>query len=471
MSEQLDILVVDDEPSARELLLDILKAEGYDVQTAGGGELALQSVQAKPPKLILMDINMPGMGGIEAGRHLRESDESRNIPIIFVSGTRIRREKLDGFAIGGAIDFIAKPFQRDELLARIHVHLELHRLRTGLETMVVERTAALRQSETRYQDIFDRAIEGLYRMSPERQFTIVNKAFADILGFGSPEELLADNLYVAEQLRFRPEEQAIMAKKLEDIGIVKGYEIHFRKRDGSNTWLLFNIQTVKNDAGRLLYYEGAVVDISLQKQIENERCENLQRTRQALGATIQAIVMIAETRDPYTAGHQRRVADLARAIATRMGCNANQIDGIRVAGMIHDIGKIAIPAEILSKPTPLTDLEYSLIKVHPQAGYDIMKQIDFPWPIARIIYEHQERIDGSGYPHGLTGDKLLIESRIIAVADVVEAVASHRPYRPGHGIEAALEEIAKQQGKLYDSAVVDACLKLFCNDGYKLPVV
>ncbi len=179
--------------------------------------------------------------------------------------------------------------------------------------------------------------------------------------------------------------------------------------------------------------------------------------------------MTVETRDPYTAGHQRRVADLARAIATEMNLPADQIDGIRMAAAIHDLGKISVPAEILSKPTKLTNIEFGLIKTHSQSGYDILKDIDFPWPIARMVLEHHERMNGSGYPNGLTGDNILMESRILAVADVVESMASHRPYRPSLGIEAALEEIEKNKGTLYDNAVADACLRLFREKGYQLP--
>lgn len=197
------------------------------------------------------------------------------------------------------------------------------------------------------------------------------------------------------------------------------------------------------------------------KQMEEERRQGTDRLRKALGGTVRAIAAMVETRDPYTAGHQRRVADLARTIATEMGLDSDRIEGLRIAGMIHDIGKIAVPAEILSKPTKLTEIEFSLIKHHVQAGYDILKGIEFSWPVARIVLEHHEKMNGSGYPQGLSGDRLLIESRIITVADVVEAVASHRPYRPGLGIDKALDEIARNRITLYDGDVVDACLKLF----------
>ncbi len=175
-----------------------------------------------------------------------------------------------------------------------------------------------------------------------------------------------------------------------------------------------------------------------------------------------------ESKDPYTSGHQQRVAALARSIAQEMGLSGNQVDGLRMAANVHDLGKIAVPAEILSKPTKLNDIEFDLIKIHPQTGYDILKDIDFPWPLAQIVLQHHERINGSGYPQGLKGEEILLESRILAVADVVEAIASHRPYRPAYEIDVALDEISKNRSILYDPEVVDACLRLFKEKGFKL---
>jgi putative two-component system response regulator len=189
--------------------------------------------------------------------------------------------------------------------------------------------------------------------------------------------------------------------------------------------------------------------------------DTLEKLRKAMEGTIQVISSTVEMRDPYTAGHQRRVAALAGAIATQMGLPEDRIDELRMAGIIHDLGKIAVPAEILSKPGRITEAEFNMIKCHPQAGYDILKDIEFPWPIAQIILQHHERMDGSGYPQGLSGDDILMEARILAVADTVEAMASHRPYRPALGIDKALEEISKNKGILYDLEVADACIELF----------
>jgi putative nucleotidyltransferase with HDIG domain len=210
-------------------------------------------------------------------------------------------------------------------------------------------------------------------------------------------------------------------------------------------------------------------DVTESKLVNAELQRTLDNLRKSFGTTIQVMVSAVEMRDPYTAGHQLRVADIARSIAQEMGLSQDQVDGIRLAGSIHDIGKLSIPAEILSKPTKLTDIEFSLIKEHSRIGYEMLKDMESPWPLAQIVYQHHERMNGSGYPRKLKGDEILIEARIMAVADVVEAMASHRPYRPGLGIEAALEEIEKNRGIFYDNVVADACLRLFQEKNYKLP--
>jgi len=201
------------------------------------------------------------------------------------------------------------------------------------------------------------------------------------------------------------------------------------------------------------------------EQMVDERTDSLQRSMKklenAMDGIVRAIAHTVETRDPYTAGHQRRVAELAVAIAETVGFEKNKIEAVRVAASIHDLGKISVPAEILSKPSRLTVNEFNLIKEHPQVGYDILKDIEFPWEIATMVYQHHEKLDGSGYPLGLSGDDILPESRVLTVADIVEAMASHRPYRPGLGLDVALGEIDKNKGKFYDPEVSAACHALF----------
>jgi PAS domain S-box-containing protein len=215
-------------------------------------------------------------------------------------------------------------------------------------------------------------------------------------------------------------------------------------------------------------YVHYIYDITERKETEKNLRNTLESLSRAVNTTIQVMVSAVEVRDPYTAGHQIKSANLASAIATEMGLPREKIEGIHIAGSIHDIGKLSIPAEILSKPTKLSEIEFSLIKAHAQRGFEMLKDVESPWPLAEIVYQHHERMDGSGYPRNLKGKEICMEARILSVADVVEAMASHRPYRPSLGIDAALNEIEKNRGLFYDTTVADVCLKLFREKGFKL---
>lgn len=201
--------------------------------------------------------------------------------------------------------------------------------------------------------------------------------------------------------------------------------------------------------------------------LEKDLKRNVENLQRALNTTIEAISLMGEMRDPYTAGHERHVAQLACAIAKEIGMTADQIEGIRVCAFLHDVGKIVVPAEILSKPSQLNEYEYGIVKSHPRVGYDILKRLEFPWPVAQIILQHHEMVNGSGYPMGLKGEEIGFEARILAVADVVEAMSGHRPYRPALGIDKALEEISRNKDALYDAKVVDACMRLFMEKGFR----
>ena len=205
---------------------------------------------------------------------------------------------------------------------------------------------------------------------------------------------------------------------------------------------------------------------SERKRTEEGLRQSYAKLQRTLDGTIHAWVSAIEVRDLYTANHQRGVAQLACAIAREMGLPEEQIEGIRVAALIHDLGKLNVPLEVLSKPTELSELERGMIRAHPQVGYDVLKTVEFPWPVAQTVLQHHERLDGSGYPQGLSGEKIILEARILAVADVVKAMSSLRPHRPARGLDKALEEISENRGFLYDPEVVDACLKLFTEKGF-----
>ncbi len=205
-------------------------------------------------------------------------------------------------------------------------------------------------------------------------------------------------------------------------------------------------------------------EINERKKTEDELKGSFEKLQKTLEGVVHAMAIVVEARDPYTAGHQRRVAELATAIAREMDLPDDQIEEIRIAGLLHDIGKISIPSEILSRPGKLSKTEFTFIKDHPQVGFDILKGIEFPWPIARIVLQHHERLDGSGYPGGLEKDEIMLEAKILGVADVVEAMSSHRPYRPALGIDKALGEVLENRGVRYAREVVDTCLKLFADN-------
>jgi len=327
---------------------------------------------------------------------------------------------------------------------------------------------ALREREEKYRTILESMEDGYFEQDLAGNFIFVNDSMSRIYGY-SKEELIGLNYKQYTDLEsgrkcFHAYENIYKTGKP---GKVVDFDI--TGKDGTRRHVESSVSLIKDPDGNPIAFRGIVRDVTERKQAEEALIQSFARQRDALAATVGATAMMVETRDPYTAGHQRRVADLGRAIALEMQLTDEQIEGIHMASMIHDLGKISVPSEILSKPTRLTDLECRLIKTHSQAGYDILKDIEFPWPIARIVLEHHERMDGSGYPQGLKGNKALLESRILSVADVVEAMASHRPYRAGLGIEAALTEIEANRGILYDPVVVDACLKLFREKGYRFP--
>jgi HD-GYP domain-containing protein (c-di-GMP phosphodiesterase class II) len=277
-----------------------------------------------------------------------------------------------------------------------------------------------------------------------------------------------------KELAFQNEEKEKRAAEL----VIANKELVFQNEEKekraaelviANKELVFqNEEKEKRAAELVIANKELEQEITAHKRAEVKLQQTLESLSKAFTTIVQVMVSAVEMRDPYTAGHQLRSANLACAIATEMGLPNDEIEGLRMAGSIHDIGKLSIPAEILSKPTKLTNIEFSLIKEHPQIGYEMMKDVESPWPLAQIVYQHHERMNGTGYPRNLKGDEIIMEARIMAVADVIEAMASHRPYRAALGIDAALAEIEKNKGTHYDNTVADACLRLFRERGYQL---
>ncbi len=348
---------------------------------------------------------------------------------------------------------------RNELEKKVQERTaELKKAYDDLLYEVVERKIyeeALRESETKYRSIFDGAVEGIFQTTAEGKYTMANAALSRMLGYESPSEFLSAAANMEQELYVNPERCVELKNLLQMNGYAKRFETQYYKKDRSKIWVSLNLRGVYDERGSFIFYEGTVEDIT---------------TRRILDGTTKALSMAIEIRDPYTAGHQYRVTQLASAIAKEMNFDDDHIKAIQTAGMLHDIGKIYVPAEFLSRPGRISTHELSVLRDHSEAGHEILKNIEFEYPIADIVYEHHERMDGSGYPRGLSGDQILIEARIIAVADVVESMASHRPYRPSLGIARALSEIQKNRGKLYDEIVVDLCMQLFNEKGFRLEI-
>lgn len=484
------ILIVDDIAENLLLLGTLLEGDGHEAVPARNGEEALARLKEGAFAMIVSDILMPVMDGFQLCRACKSDPEWRNIPFLFYTATYTEKSD-EAFALAlGADRFVVKPQEPEKLLEIIHevlkstegvsrsggesaamdekCYLATHSQRVirKLEKKMTELAGvnlALRESEEKYRLVVDNAAEAIL-IAQQGLIQFANPGCSRLIGY-SEEELLSRPF--AEFVHPEDRDLLIERHRMRSAGqqVPDVYPFRIVTREGTVKWVEIHavVITWQKRPATLNFFS----DITERKQSGEALAVSLERLRKTLGGTVQAIAMVVETRDPYTAGHQRRVADLAHAIGAAMGLDEDRIEGLRMAGQIHDIGKISVPAEILSKPCTLSPIEFGLIKVHPQAGYDILRGIDFPWPIDQIILQHHERMDGTGYPEGLKGGEILLMARILTVADVVEAMAFHRPYRPGFGIDVALEEIASGKGVLYDPDAVEACVRLFREQRYE----
>lgn len=321
---------------------------------------------------------------------------------------------------------------------------------------------ALEASEEKYQQLYETAPTAYLSIkAADGSLLQFNQALVDMLGY---EREQLRQMTVFQLYADTPDGVAKCHQIFEQFqrgSRVRDVELEMQHSDGHPVWVNLSVDPVFDGEGNVIESRSSLVDITHSKRIEEWRLQMAERLQSTLLQTIQAIALTVEKRDPYTAGHMRRVADLAIAISRGMGLDADRVIGIEMGSLIHDIGKIYIPAEILNRPGQLSDVEFALIKSHTHVGYEIVKDIAFPWPVADMVHQHHERYDGSGYPQGLKGEEIVQEARILAVADVVEAMASHRPYRPSLPLEAALHEIETKAGVYYDPDVVQVCLDLF----------
>jgi PAS domain S-box-containing protein len=363
--------------------------------------------------------------------------------------------------------------RRDGTLIDVEItsHLLDFQGRRGKMVMANDVTERLRgehelaDSEERFRGLVEQSISGIY-VNQDGKFAYVNRRFAEILGYASTDELIGLDVLMVIAEKDRAAVADSMDRRLRGETLSESFTAGALQKDGSSIEIgVHGASAMYRDRPAII---GMMQDISEKKRAEDQIQGYIAQLESAFMSTVEVATTLSEMRDPYTAGHERRVADIAVAIGGELGLDARHQEGLRVAGYLHDIGKITIPAEILSKPGKLSPIEYLLIKGHAQASYDVLKGVEFPWPVAEVARQHHERLDGSGYPQGLKGESIMLEARILAVADVIEAMSSHRPYRAGLGTDKALAEIESGSGSVYDPQVVDACLRLFREKGYTI---
>ena len=515
------ILIVEDSLTQAAKLKNLLQKHGYWITVATDGQEGLASARERRPDLIITDILMPVMDGYEMCQAIKHNGGLKDIPVILLTvlsdtGDVVRALKA------GVDYYVTKPYHENHLLSQVESALakpvrqknngaeeelevilegkrhvltagrqqilnfllstyenavqqnrtltkaqhELQELNGKLQQEIIERKQAeeeIRRLKDFNAGIVQNMAEGIAVEDAEGYIIFVNPAAADLLGY-SPEELVGQHWMVIVSPDQHPSVQAAYERLMH--GEADRYELQLVRQDGTLVPVLVSGSPRVED-GRFAGTLSVFTDITEHKQVEEELQQSLERLRRTFDETVNALASAIRTRNPYTAGHQWRVAQLASAIAREMGLPDEQVEGIRVAGLIHDIGKISVPLEILSNPDGISELEYGIIKAHPRIGYDILKAVEFPWPVAEIVLQHHERLDGSGYPQGLSGEEILLEAKILGVADVMDAITSHQPYRAARGLDRALEEISRNRGVLYDPGAVGACLKLFKQKGFK----
>lgn len=443
------ILIVEDEAIVALDIKGRLTALGYVVTgVVPSGEKALEQVSEHSPDLILMDIMLEGdMDGIDTAAVIKEE---HNIPVIYLTAYA-DNETLKRAKITEPFGYIIKPFEDRELNLTIEMALYKHKAESTLNEN-------RRWLTTTFNSIGDAVI------TTDRHGLIksVNKAASFMLG-STIESLYNKN--------FQDKIDITESGSMKQINLFENFKSGTIIDDGvlkTSSKIIpvsMNASSIE-DKNTVIGTVIVLRDISQLKNSEAALKNSLKQLRRTFEETVVSLTAMSEKRDPYTSGHQQRVAELACRIAVKMNMSSEEINCIRIAGILHDIGKISIPAEILSKPTRLTDLEMDMMKTHSEAGYEILKNISFPWPVAQIVLQHHERMDGTGYPNGLGADRILMPARVIAVSDVVEAMSSHRPYRAALGLPRAMDEIIRGRGTSYDPEVVDACTQVIENDKF-----
>ena len=417
--------------------------------TTDNWEGFLDAISTFKPTLIVSDFMMPGFSGMEVIELTLQ--HAPNIPVIILTGS-INEETAVECMKAGATDYVIK-----EHISRLPFAVKDAIKRKKEEELRTSAERALEESERKFRLIAEKASDLIYRIElyPEQKFSYVSPSSTKLTGY-TPEDHYANPNLGFELVH--PDDREKLRDLLEHVDR-SPVVLRWIKKNGEVVWAeQLNVPIYDID-GRLIAIEGIARDVT-ERQKANEAL------KRAFNSVVSVLSDMLNLKDPYTQFHEKNVAKLALEIAERMGLDEFTIESIRVASMVHDIGKINIPTEILSKPGKLSDIEFEMIKKHPETAYEILRKVDLPWPVADIVYQHHERLDGSGYPRHLKSDEILLEAKIIIVADVIEVMSSHRPYRAALGFEAAIEEIKKNAGVLYDAKIVQICTSIL-EEGFR----
>lgn len=437
MNQKESILIVDDNEDIRRSLKIIFNKKGYKIDTVGTAREALKKAHKKYFNVALIEFKLSDMEGTILLSKLKELYPKMTCFIItvyaFLQNVRMaERINADGYFI--------KPLIIEDVLYRIEKILKEQHIEKKLK-----------ESEEKYRALFENTGTATMIIEEDGTISMINTQGEKLSGYSKEEienKMKWTDFVIPEDMEKM--KKCHIARRKAGGKPPTEYEFSFIDRKGNVKDIFLKTGMVPNTKKSIT----SLMDITKHKISE-------ERLKKTMDTAIDTMSKIVEAKDPYTAGHQRNVSQIATFIAQEMKLPQDKIEGTRIASLIHDIGKISVPTELLNKSITLSDIEFSLIKDHSQIGYDILKSIDFFYPVAKIVLQHHERLDGSGYPNNLKGDEIMLEAKIIGVADVVEAMSSHRPYRPSFGIDKALEEISKNKAILYDSKVVDACLKIF----------
>lgn len=444
-NDRIRVLLIEDNPEhvclVRQMLAEVRNTR-FDLEHVDRLSKGIECLVQGDFQVALLDLSLPDSQGFDTFAALHA--EAPGTPIVVL--TSIDGEMADRTVQEGAQDYLVKGHVDSSLLGRsIRYAIERHQILKDLNHWKRD-----------WENIFHSISNPTLILDPKHVVISANCAAEKVAG-KSQDELKGKKCYeifhgMSHPPDICPMEKMLLSHPLE----MKAVEVEIPG------WAyMISCSPVFDKEGRLEKIIHTATNIAKLKQAEEEYKRNCEKLQRVLGETVYSLASALEKRDQYTAGHQRRVAHLARAIGQEMQLSHKQVEGIRIAGSLHDIGKIYIPAEILTKPSRLTSLEFALIKTHSQVGYDILENIEFDWPIAEAVLQHHERLDGSGYPGGLSSKETILEAKILAVADVVEAMSSHRPYRPTHGLEKALEEISQGRDVTFDGDIVDIVFKLF----------